>query len=64
MNKIKDIILMYKNNRKLFDTIMTLVNIVLIFWQAIFSLITPSRTNVFILLLLIGALVYQLIKNP
>lgn len=64
MNKLNEIKSLYKTNRKLFDMIILIVNIVLIVWQSIFSLILPSRANIFILLVLIGALVYQLIKNP
>ena len=64
MNKLNEIKNLYKTNRKLFDMIILIVNVVLIFWQAIFSLIMPSRANIFILLVLIGALVYQLVKNP
>ena len=64
MNKLNDIKNLYKTNKKLFDLIILIVNIVLIFWQSIFSLILPSRINILILLLLIGALVFQLIKNP
>lgn len=59
-NEIKDL---YKNNRKLFNTIVLLVNIVLIFWQSIFSIISPSRSNVFLLLILIGTLLYLIIKD-
>jgi len=64
MNRLNEIKSLYKNNKKLFDIIVLIVNIVLIFWQAIFTLILPSRINVLILLILIGVLVYQLIKNP
>lgn len=64
MNKLNDIKNLYKNNKKLFNDILLLVNIVLILWQSLFSLISPSRLNVLILLILIGSLVYQLIKNP
>jgi len=64
MNKLNDIKNLYKNNRNLFNIIILIVNMVLIFWQSIFALILPSRANIFILLVLIGALVYQLIKNP
>jgi len=64
MNKLNEIKDLYKNNRKLFDIIILIVNIVLIIWQSIFALILPSRANIFILLILIGTLVYQLIKNP
>lgn len=64
MNKLNEIKNLYKTNRKLFDMIILIVNVVLIFWQAIFSLIMPTRANIFILLILIGALVYQLVKNP
>ena len=64
MNKFNDLKNLYKTNKKLFDLIILIVNVVLIIWQAIFSLIMPSRANVFILLILIGALVYQLVKNP
>lgn len=64
MDKLNEIKNLYKNNRKLFNVIILIVNVVLIFWQAIFSLILPSRVNIFILLILIGALGYQLIKNP
>ena len=60
LNEIKDL---YKNNRKLFDIIILIVNIVLIFWQTIFSLILPNRINIIILLILIGTFVYQLVKN-
>ena len=63
MNKFNEIKDLYKNNRKLFDVIILVVNIVLIFWQAIFSLILPSRINILILLILIGFLIYQLVKN-
>ena len=64
MNKLNEIKNLYKNNRNLFNMILLIVNIVLIFWQAIFTLILPSRANVLILLVLSGALVYQLVKNP
>lgn len=64
MNKLNDIKNLYKNNRNLFNIIILIVNIVLIFWQSIFALILPSRANILILLVLIGALCYQLIKNP
>ena len=63
MNKLNDIKNLYKNNKHLFNTLLVLVNIVLIFWQAIFSLISPSRSNVVLLLILISALVYQLFKD-
>ncbi len=63
MNKFNEIKNLYKNNRKLFNTILLIVNIVLIFWQSIFSLISPSRSNVFLLLILIGTLLYQIIKD-
>ncbi len=63
MNKLNEIKNLYKNNRKLFNTIILIVNVVLIFWQAIFTLISPGRTNVFLLLLLIGSLVYQIIRD-
>lgn len=63
MDKLNEIKNLYKNNRKLFNVIILIVNVVLIFWQAIFALILPSRANIFILLLLIGTLVYQLIKD-
>ena len=63
MNKINEIKELYKNNKKLFNVIFLVVNVVLIFWQSIFTLIMPGRANVFILLILIGALVYQLVKN-
>ncbi len=63
MNKLNEIKNLYKNNRKLFNTILLIVNIVLIFWQAIFTLISPSRTNVILMLLLIGSLVYQIVKD-
>ncbi len=63
MNKFNEIKNLYKNNRKLFNTIILIVNIVLIFWQSIFSLISPSRSNVFLLLILIGTLLYQIIKD-
>lgn len=63
MDKLNEIKNLYKNNRKLFNIIILIVNIVLIFWQSIFALILPSRANVFLLLILIGALVYQLLKN-
>lgn len=63
MNKFNEIKNLYKNNRKLFNTILLIVNIVLIFWQSIFSLISPSRSSVFLLLILIGTLLYQIIKD-
>lgn len=63
MKKINEIKDLYKNNRKLFNTIILLVNIVLIFWQSIFSIISPSRSNVFLLLILIGTLLYLIIKD-
>lgn len=63
MNKLNEIKDLYKNNRNLFNMIILIVNIVLIIWQSIFSLILPSRANILILLVLIGALGYQLIKN-
>ena len=63
MNKFNEIKNLYKTNRKLFDTIVLIVNIVLIIWQAIFALIIPSRANIFILLALIAAAIYQFIKN-
>ena len=64
MKKFDDIKNLYKNNKNLFNDIILLLNIVLIFWQALFALISPNRLNVLILLILIGSLVYQLIKNP
>ena len=63
MNKLNEIKDLYKNNRNLFNMIILIVNIVLIIWQSIFSLILPSRANILILLVLIGVLGYQLIKN-
>ena len=63
MNKIKEIKDLYKKNQKLFNVIFLVCNVVLIIWQAIFTLIMPGRINVFILLVLIGTLVYQLVKN-
>ena len=64
MKKFDDIKNLYKNNKNLFNDIIFILNIVLIFWQALFALISPNRLNVLILLILIGSLVYQLIKNP
>ena len=63
MNKFNEIKNLYKTNKKLFNTILLIVNIVLIFWQSIFSLISPSRSNVFLLLILIVSLLYQIIKD-
>lgn len=63
MNKFNEIKNLYKTNKKLFNTILLTVNIVLIFWQSIFSLISPSRSNVFLLLILITSLLYQIIKD-
>ena len=63
MNKFNEIKNLYKTNKKLFNTILLIVNIVLIFWQSIFSLISPSRANVFLLLILITSLLYQIIKD-
>ena len=64
MNKLNDLKNLYKTNRKLFDLVILLVNTILIIFQAIFTLASPSRINVLLLLILIGFLVYQLIKNP
>lgn len=64
MNKLNEFINLYKTNKSLFNKIVFVVNIVLIFWQGLFSLITPSRGNILALFILISALVYQLIKNP
>lgn len=63
MNKLNELKNLYKNNRRLFDIIVFMVNATLIAWQAIFTLILPSRINIIILLVLIGSLVYQLIKD-
>lgn len=63
MNKLNDIKNLYKNNRNLFNILLLLVNIVLIFWQSIFTLINPSRTNVILLLILISLLIYSLFKD-
>ena len=63
MNKFYEIKNLYKTNKKLFDDIILFINIALIFWQIIFTLILPSRINIIILLTLIGFFVYQLIKN-
>ena len=63
MKKIREIKELYLKNQKLFNVIFLVCNVVLIIWQAIFTLIMPGRINVFILLVLIGTLVYQLIKN-
>ena len=63
MNKFNEIKNLYKTNKKLFNTILLIVNIVLIFWQSIFSLTSPSRSNVFLLLILITSLLYQIIKD-
>ena len=64
MNRLKDLQNLYKSNRKLFNIIIFIVNIILVFLTALFTLIDPSRINVIILYILIGTLVYQLIKNP
>lgn len=64
MNRLNDLKTLYKTNRKLFDIVLLLVNITLLVFQALFALVSPSRINVFLLLILIGSLVYQLIKNP
>lgn len=64
MNKLNEIKNLYKTNKQLFNAIILIVNIVLIFWQGIFSLILPSRINILILFILIGTLVFQLVKNP
>ena len=63
MNRINDLKELYKHNQKLFNVIILIVNVVLVFWQAIFTLVLPTRINVFILLVLISLLIYQLIKN-
>ena len=63
MKKLNEIKNMYKNNRHLFNIIVLIVNIVLIFWQTIFTLIVPSRGNTLVLLILIIAFVYQLFKD-
>ena len=63
MNKFKEIINLYKTNRKLFDVILLTVNIVLILWQCIFTLISPNRGNVILLILLVLALIYELFKD-
>ncbi len=64
MNKIYELINLYKSDKKLFGLITVLVNACLIIWQSIFVLIVPSRGNILILFILIGALVFQLVKNP
>lgn len=63
MRKLNEIKNLYKVNRKLFNTIILVVNFVFILWQAIVSLILPSRVNVFILLVLMGSLVFLLVKD-
>ncbi len=63
MNKLNEIISLYKTNRKLFNIIVLTVNVVLIVWQAIFALVMPSRGNVILLIILIGALVFQLFRD-
>ena len=52
MNKLNEIISLYKTNRKLFNIIVLTVNVVLIVWQAIFALVMPSRGNVILLIIL------------
>lgn len=63
MNKLYEIINLYKTNRKLFNVIILTVTVVLIVWQAIFALIMPSRGNVILLIVLIGALIFQLFND-
>lgn len=63
MNKLNEIINLYKTNRKLFNVIVLTVNVVLIVWQGIFALVMPSRGNVILLIILIGALLYQLFRD-
>lgn len=64
MNRFYEFKNLYKTNKKLFDLVILFVNGALIFWQIIFTLFIPSRINIIIMLLLIGAFVYQLVKNP
>lgn len=63
MNKFNEFKNLYKQNRKLFNIVMLVVNFLLFIWQSIVSLIVPSRLNVFILLVLVILLLYQLVKD-
>jgi len=63
MNKLNEIVNLYKTNRKLFNIIVLTVNVVLIVWQAIFALVMPSRGNVLLLIVLVGTLGFQLFRD-
>lgn len=63
MNKFNEFKNLYKQNRKLFNIVILVVNFLLFIWQSIVSLIVPSRLNVFILLVLVILLLYQLVKD-
>lgn len=63
MNKFNEFKNLYKQNRKLFNIVMLVVNFLLFIWQSIVSLIVPSRLNIFILLVLVILLLYQLVKD-
>lgn len=63
MNKFNEFKNLYKQNRKLFNIVILVVNFLLFIWQSIVSLIVPSRLNIFILLILVILLLYQLVKD-
>ena len=63
MNKFNEFKNLYKQNRKLFNIVILVVNFLLFIWQSIVSLIVPSRLTVFILLVLVILLLYQLVKD-
>lgn len=63
MNKFNEFKNLYKQNRKLFNIVILVVNFLLFIWQSIVSLIVPSRLNIFILLVLVILLLYQLVKD-
>lgn len=63
MNKFNEFKNLYKQNRKLFNIVILVVNFLLFIWQSIVSLIVPSRLNIFVLLVLVILLLYQLVKD-
>jgi hypothetical protein len=62
MDKFNKILDAYKNNRPLFNIIITFILGILIVWQTIFTLISPNRFNIFILLILIFSFGFFFLK--
>ncbi len=53
MDKFNKILETYKNNKPLFNIVIVFLLAILIIWQTIFTLVSPNRFNIFILLVFI-----------